>query len=229
MERRGTGAVTPGEIVRRGYDEVAERYREWTAGSAVRNRWLGELEARLRPSARILELGCGAGTPVAQRLSDTGIHVLGIDSSPAQIALARAAVPRAEFRAADMTQLQFADGSFDAVLAFYSITHVPRDLHAGLFESIRRWLKPGGIFVASLGTRDCAGWTGEWLGTTMYFSHFDAATNLDLLQQAGFLIERQEVIPEDEDGELVDFLWVVAAKPGDSPAPAPSGTRQAPD
>jgi SAM-dependent methyltransferase len=221
MERGGTGAVTPREIVRRGYDEVAKRYREWTAGSAVRNRWLDEVESRLRPSARVLELGCGAGTPVAKRLSDGGIDLLGIDSSPAQVALARSAVPRAEFRTADMAQLQFANESFDAVLAFYSITHVPRELHAGLFESIRRWLRPGGIFVASLGTRDCAGWTGDWLGTTMYFSHFDAATNLDLLQQAGFLIERQEIVAEDEDGELVDFLWVVAAKAGDGAAPAP--------
>jgi SAM-dependent methyltransferase len=203
----------PIELVRRGYDAIAERYRRWTEGSEVREWWLRKLEDELPPAARVLELGCGAGTPVALRLSRAGFDVLGIDSSQKQIELARRHAPAAAFQVGDMAAVDFSDARFEAVLAFYSITHVPRERHEALFERIWRWLVPGGIFVASLGTRDCPAWTGEWLGTEMFFSHFDTAENLVLLQRAGFELRQHDVIGEDEGGEVADFLWVVAERP----------------
>jgi hypothetical protein len=82
-----------------------------------------------------------------------------------------------------------------------------------MFKRIAKWLKPGGIFLASLGYRDTPGWTGEWLGTTMYFSHFDAETNITLVEEAGLVIRQREIIGEEESGKMTEFLWVVAQKP----------------
>ena len=76
-----------------------------------------------------------------------------------------------------MTDIDFDRASFDAVIAFYSITHVPRQEHGMLLRRIAGWLKPGGVFFASLGVRECDDWSGEWLGTEMYFSHYDADEN----------------------------------------------------
>jgi SAM-dependent methyltransferase len=200
-------------MVRRGYDAMADRYLEWTSGSAVRNHWLDRLLDMLPPRSRILDLGCGAGVPVARRLSEAGHSVLGVDNSPAQIALARHHVPSAEFVVHDIAGLDLGEAGFDAVVAFYSITHVQRDLHAALLADIMRWLAPGGIFLASLGTRDCPGWTGTWLGSDMYFSHFDAPANLRLLRAAGFQVLHEEIVGEEEHGKTADFLWVTAQKP----------------
>ncbi|HEX5845281.1 MAG TPA: class I SAM-dependent methyltransferase [Rhodoplanes sp.] len=83
----------------------------------------------LPPGARVLDLGWGAGVPVARR-TDHGFAVVGIDGSPRQIALTRDTAPRATFMVPDMTTVAFEPMSFDAVTAFYSITHVPRDEHA---------------------------------------------------------------------------------------------------
>jgi len=203
----------PAEIVERGYDAVAERYLDWSAGSKLRERWLEDLRPHLPLRAKVLDLGCGAGVPVAKLLSDGGSDVLGVDLSPRQIELARSHVPTAEFREGDIASIDFETGSFDAVVALYSITHVPRALHQELFKRVYRWLVPGGVFLASLGTRDLPAWTGEWLGTTMFFSHFDAPTNLRLLERAGLTILKQEIVGEHEHGQPVEFLWVEAVRP----------------
>jgi len=200
----------PHELVARGYDQIADRYLVWSTDHSVRLRWLAELRAVVPPPARILDLGCGAGLPVARWLVDDGYTVLGIDGSPEQIERARLNVPAGEFRVADMTTIALAQASYEAVVAMYSISHVPRDEHARLFRRIHSWLRPGGVLLASLGAGDSPDWTGEWLGTEMFFSHFDAGTNLALLTDAGLAIERSEVVSEVEDDKHVSFLWVLA-------------------
>lgn len=198
------------KIVATGYDRIAEAYLNWTSGSPVRRHWINVILSLLPPNARILDLGCGAGLPVALHLADAGHGVVGVDGSERQVALARDNVPGATFMAADMTRVEFEAASFDAVVAFYSITHVPRTEHLVLLKRIRRWLKPGGFFAGSLGHGDCPGWSGEWLGAPMFFSHFDAATNHALVEEAGLRIETAEVMGEEEHGTTVHFLWVIA-------------------
>jgi 2-polyprenyl-3-methyl-5-hydroxy-6-metoxy-1,4-benzoquinol methylase len=195
-------------LVANGYDIIAEAYLKQYARSAVRDHWLGQLIALLPQSARVLDLGCGAGIPVARELATRGFQVVGIDGSARQVQLARGNVPTAEFLQADMTAVQFASASFDAVSAFYSITHIPRNEHAGLLRRIATWLPPRGVFVASLGAGQLCDWRGDWLGVEMFFSHFGAETNEQLLRDAGFAIEQAELV--EQDNEDARFLWIVA-------------------
>jgi cyclopropane fatty-acyl-phospholipid synthase-like methyltransferase len=197
-------------VVAHGYDVVFGTYLERYGQSVVRDRWLRVLSARLPEAARVLDLGCGAGVPVAHRLSKRGFDVVGVDGSIEQVKLARQNVPQAEFIHADMTAITFPQQSFDAVAAFYSITHVPREEHATLLRRIADWLKPNGLFLASLGSGECADWFGEWLGTEMFFSHYDASTYERLVRAAGFNIEIAELV--DQDNEDARFLWVIARR-----------------
>jgi cyclopropane fatty-acyl-phospholipid synthase-like methyltransferase len=104
----------------------------------------------LPPGATVLELGCGVGVPTTQRLAQR-FAVTGVDISAQQIALARRNVPTATFVQADMAALDFPSASFDAVAAFYSIIHVPREEHAALVHDSATWLRPGGLLVATMG------------------------------------------------------------------------------
>jgi len=117
---------------------------------------------------------------------------------------------------ADLTALQLEDAAFDAVIAIYCLNHVPRELLAPLFGRIHSWLAPGGILVASLGSGDEEEWTGDWLGTTMYFSSFDAGTNRRLLVDAGFELELDELTtmrePEPHGLTEVTFHWVLGRR-----------------
>jgi SAM-dependent methyltransferase len=133
----------PKSIVATGYDLIAEGYLERYGRSLVRDQWLGKLITLLPTKSRVLDLGCGSGVPVARELARRGHDVVGIDGSARQVSLARSNVSDAHFIHADMARVEVAPSSFDAVAAFYSITHIPRDEHAELLQRIASWLKPG--------------------------------------------------------------------------------------
>jgi SAM-dependent methyltransferase len=205
----------PKQIVAAGYDIAAGRYLAWSGErpSGPRLRYLSKALELIPPGSNVLELGCGAGIPMTAALAD-GRHVTGVDISAAQIELARRNVPAATFLQADMTTLDFPAASFDAVVAFYSLTHVPRDEQGPLLERIVRWLRPGGVFVASMGAEeDPGGVEHDWLGVDMYFSHFGAKKNRRLVERAGFEIESAEIDAEPEDRHDARFLWVIARAP----------------
>jgi SAM-dependent methyltransferase len=123
-------------------------------------------------------------------------------------------VPAATFVEADMAAFDFPPAGFDAVAAFYSIIHVPRQEHRALLHDITTWLRPGGLLVATMGAGSTeAAVEPDWLGVPMYFSHFDGATNQRLVKDAGLRIIGAREETADEDGAPVTFLWVVARKP----------------
>jgi SAM-dependent methyltransferase len=202
-------------VVARGYDEVAQRYLEWSPlrPSGARLAYLQRALDLIPARARVLELGCGAGVPMTAALAE-GRHVTGVDISATQVELARRNVPAATFLQADMTALAFEPESFDAVVAFYSLTHVPRDDVPPLLARVRDWLRPGGTFLASFGVEDDPGTIEEdWLGVDMYFSHFSAKKNRRLVAEAGLVVDSAEVLIEPEDRCDARFLWVVAHRP----------------
>jgi SAM-dependent methyltransferase len=210
-------AGDPKKIVTDGYDQIAQRYLAWSAldPSPERMRYLARLLDLLPAGAEVLELGCGAGVPVTQALAER-CRVTGVDISAEQIALAERLVPDATFIQSDITTLDFPAGSFDAVVSFYTLIHIPRAEHAGLLGSIAAWLRPGGLLFATMGANDSPDAVEpDWLGTPMFFSHYDAEKNRDLVRQAGLEILSAEESIEDEDGEQVTFLWVAARKPAD--------------
>src|SRR5690606_9829196 len=104
----------------------------------------------------------------------------------------------------------FPVASLSGVTAFYALSHVPREEHAALFARIHGWLRPGGLFLATLGARDNPDWIGDWLGTRMFFSRFDADTNRRLLREAGFELLVDDVLETEEPEGTVPFLWVLA-------------------
>ncbi|HEY4398028.1 MAG TPA: class I SAM-dependent methyltransferase [Acidimicrobiia bacterium] len=188
------------EVVRRGYDEIADRYLEArvTGGDLA---LLPELVARLSVGDAVLDAGCGAGVPVTTQLVDADLEVVGIDVSSAQVRLARSHSPGARLAQADLVALPFDDGSFAGLVSYYAVIHVPRSEHRLVFDEFRRVLVPGGVALLCLGAGD----TPEdhdpesWLGAPMFWSHFDAETNLEMLRASGFDIIRHELLDDPMD------------------------------
>lgn len=200
-------------IVEQGYDVIGETFVEWRDRIVgdPRRKWADELTSRLPDRARILELGCGSGVPDTQLLAEC-FRVTGVDISGEQIKRARANVPSAQFVQGDLTSLELEPASFEAVAAFYSFNHVPRDLLATVFARIHSWLVPGGLLLTALGTSDTEGWTGDFLGTTNYFSSFPPITNRLLLNEAGFDLLLDEVVTFLEPDGDATFQWVLCRR-----------------
>jgi SAM-dependent methyltransferase len=198
-------------IVEAGYDSMADTWETWSSRVTddPREAWLERLVTRLPDGADVLELGCGNGTLETRELARR-FRLTGIDVSEEQLRRARERVPEATFERHDLTTMDRAHGSLDAVCALYVFGHVPRELLADVFDRIHDWLRPGGLLLASLGSTDVAEWRGEWLGVPMYFSSFAPPENRRLL--SAFELLEDEVVTIVEPEGPVSFQWILARR-----------------
>ena len=118
---------------------------------------LSDMIGRLEGAQRVLDAGCGPGQfTILMAEEEPGVgEVWGVDLAPTMIELAKQhaaespAAERLHFQVADVAQLPFPDGHFDAVVSSGSIKHWPDEV-AGLRE-LHRVLRPGGrAFVAEM-------------------------------------------------------------------------------
>ena len=190
---------------------MGETFADWRKGFAgdPRREWEDDLVSRLKDGARVLDLGCGGGSPETERLARR-FAVTGLDISPQQVERARAAIPAAEFICADFTDVELPVASFEAVVSFVAFNHVPRELLAPLLANIRTWLVPQGWLLTAFGASDNPGWTGEWLGAQTYFSGYPPEINSTLVRAAGFTIERDEIVVYESPDGTERFQWVLA-------------------
>ncbi|KAI8962255.1 S-adenosyl-L-methionine-dependent methyltransferase [Daldinia sp. FL1419] len=218
------------ERIKASYDIIAPKYNEWTVKhSGLRTEYVERIFKLLSASGplqqpRFLELGCGAGLPTTQQLlSYPEANVAGNDISTKQIELARSNLlgtkggnakdsERLTLIEGDMTKLSFADQSFDAIFAFYSLIHLPRTEQTEMIGNIARWLKPGGYFVANFSDRAMEMVVMEkWLDKNdwMFWSGWGRDETLKIVEEAGLKIEagdiRNDVVDES-------FLWVIGKK-----------------
>jgi SAM-dependent methyltransferase len=98
------------------------------------------------PGMRVLDVGSGPGYAAAAA-AGRGATAVGVDVAPAMVALARTLHPQVEFVCGDAEHLQFADDSFDAVVANFAIPHLGRPEQAA--AEFARVLSPGGKVALS--------------------------------------------------------------------------------
>jgi 2-polyprenyl-3-methyl-5-hydroxy-6-metoxy-1,4-benzoquinol methylase len=104
--------------------------------------------ARLLPRGRVLDDGCGAGYG-SVILARQGLEVVGVDIDDRTVlhCQKRYSVPSLAFQREDSANLSFPDSSFDAVVSFEVVEHVP-DYSRYVAEAFRV-LRPGGTLLIS--------------------------------------------------------------------------------
>ena len=199
------------KTVKDGYNTIANRYLAERTRDSQDVRLLDELMERLPVNAKVLDAGCGAGIPISQILSER-FQVTGVDFSEAQVELARKNVPAAKFLCEDITKMDFPDETFDGITSYYAIIHIPREEHQALLANFHRMLKPGGLALLCLGAEHLIDDIDEnYLGTRMYWSHYDADTYLNMLRDCGFEILWSRNVT-DATCEGAGHLFVLAQK-----------------
>ena len=195
------------------YDRFAETYEA--------NRGLFDMTDILKPfftglklpQGRLLDLGCGAGEPFPRFFLEQGWDVVGVDFSKKMLRLAARYAPRMHTVCADMTTVDFEPNAFDAITCIYSLFHVPRARHPGLFAKFRRWLRPAGKVLFTYATaaytgRDEFEGTLEFMGQRLFYSHTTPEKLRDQLAATGLAVESSHA--REIGGET--FLWVVAGR-----------------
>ena len=120
-----------------------------------------------RAGDRVLDLGCGEGRHAISGFLSADIDVLGVDLSQRDLCTAQQRLHEFRRDADNLTgschfvrasglQLPFADNSFDKVICAEVLEHIPD--YTAMLAEIKRVLKPGGIFAASVPR-----WFPEWI------------------------------------------------------------------
>lgn len=126
------------------YERRATEYDDWYTGDGLfagrdRPGWHAEV-VRLRslvsslPAARTLDIACGTGF-LTRHLAGL---VVGIDQSPAMVAIAQSRLPNGVALIGDALGLPFADNAFDRVLTGHFYGHLPLDERGAFLAEARR-------------------------------------------------------------------------------------------
>lgn len=161
----------------------------------------------------LLDLGCGAGEPVARYFIDRNWTVTGVDFSERMLELASHYVPDMKTHHADISAIQFEGNQFNAITATYSLFHVPADEHFNLFKNIYQWLKPEGKALFTYATEEYTGTTEfdgykTFMEQELFYSHKTPASLYKDLEKIGFTIDSKEY--RNIGGET--FLWITVSK-----------------
>lgn len=195
------------DATRRGYDQVADEYLVQFAdelGHKPLDRALLRMLVEGRDAARpMADIGCGPGH-VAHFLAGLGADAVGVDLSPAMVAVGRRTFPEVEFRQGDLLALPAADQEFGAVVALYCIIHLAPDELDRAAGELHRVLAPEGRLLVSFHVGTEVRHRSEWFGhaVDLDFRFFELETVTHALESAGFALEVQlERAPYVEEAE----------------------------
>lgn len=140
------------DVTRRAYNVVADAYADHITGTAGEE----SLElaaityfAQLLPEPRrVLDAGCGAGRMLPY-LADLGCEPQGVDLSPEMLRRARQDFPGYTLVEGALTNLEYADATFDGVFSWYSTVHSPDADVAVMLGEMRRVVRPGGYVLVA--------------------------------------------------------------------------------
>jgi len=121
--------------------------------------WLDRFIDTLNPGGRVLDVGCGAGDPIAGYLIERGFDVTGIDASEAMLDIAKSRYPQADWVRMDMRQLNL-DTGFDGILSWDALFHLKQDEQRNVLPLFVDHLKQGGSLLLTIGDE-----AGEVVGT----------------------------------------------------------------
>ena len=195
------------------YDEFAKTYDE-NRGQFDLSELFTSFYTRLdSKKGALLDLGCGSGEAFSRLFIERGWQVTGVDFSEQMLQLANRYVPEMKTIHADITQIEFSQDQFDAIVAIYSLFHVPRKDHSQLFKNIYYWLNSGGKALFTYATKQYTGaeeYEGyvNFLGKDLFYSHTTPEKLYEELEAIGFLIEDKQFV--EIGGET--FLWVTVSK-----------------
>ena len=159
------------ELVKEGYNQAVNNYQKELDDSRIKLFIYREFKDVLL-GGKILELGCGNGSPIGFDLIENEFDYVGIDISEKQIELAKKEHNR-NFKVANMIDYlnKIESDSIDGIITMFADFHLPKEGRRDLYEKIYNRIKPNGYLLFTCHPENWEGYIDNWLGAErMYWS-----------------------------------------------------------
>jgi len=196
------------------YDKIASWYDQNRSRELFEKNWLDQAIALLPENPKVLDLGCGTGTPMIDYFLEKGCQVTGIDGSENQIAIAKTRYHNVTFIVSDMRNLNL-DQKFDLIIAWHSFFHLPQHDQQTMFPKFSSHLKPSGILLFTSGPEAGEIWS-ENGGEALYHASLSPNEYKDLLQKHGFTLINHRIL-DPECGDATVWLAKLLPIPIENP------------
>lgn len=155
--------------IARYWDSVAKRYlelyRDELRGKPYDQQAIASFAADLNPGARVCDAGCGPCGHITRLLADSGLDVVGVDISKKCVSLARREQQSLRFEVMDMATMDFADDTFQGVVAYYALHYQPKSNLDRVVREFARVLRPLGRLLIVAKEGEGEGWISDPMGT----------------------------------------------------------------
>ncbi len=168
------------------YDLIANWFDEHRSREFFEKPYLDRLILYLAPHAKILDLGCGMGQPIAQYCIEQGFEVVGVDGSLQLIARARQRFPQATWIVHDMRNINL-NQKFDAIILWHSLFHLPVKDQSAMFSIFKEHLNDRGMLLFTTGHDVGEVWSNNG-GQELYHASQSEKGYKQLLQEHGFKV-----------------------------------------
>ncbi len=193
------------ESLARYYDEYVDHRNETVKPDwkiKIRDKMLYHLKTE--GMVNLLEIGSGTGQD-SLFFQEKDINVKAIDISEGHVDCCRE--KGIEAHVMDLYNMDFNDGSFDAVYTINCLLHVPKIELPSVLDEIYRVVRPGGILFIGNYSGDFEGirkFRDQKFGR--YFSFISHEGYMELLMKAGFGIIEDEKVNTDTPWEFSSFI-----------------------
>lgn len=210
-------------LVRSFRQHYASREDVWSSDPALREVGRLALQRLASPGAMMLDIGTGRGRD-AELFCAAGHFVTGVDLIETREASRLQAVYSKQFRylICDIFDSQIPCGSFDLTLDNGCFHHQQADRQLPYLRRVRRLLKPKGVLVLSVFTRDREEHPSKiWVAPDGRVTHVLCASDLvSLLRDAGFDVTRPLRVKRYDSN--LKFYLMIEARPSCNCVPTPS-------
>ena len=176
------------------YQRNAKEWDKHRSRSLFEKNWLDRFVNILPSKANVLDVGCGAGEPIANYLIERSLRVTGIDSSQAMIKICKSRFPGQSWIEMDMRKLTFPQ-KFNGIIAWDSFFHLKQNEQRSTLQLFLEHLARPGVLLLTVGHE-----AGEVIGTVegedVYHSSLSLEEYQDILEVGG--LKKIEMIIQDE-------------------------------
>ena len=173
------------------YTKHAQRFDEARSRTLLEQSYLNAALSAMPPVSRVLDLGCGAGEPIARYFVERGHHVTGVDLAGPMIELCRRRMPEMTWIQADMRGVQLSE-RFDLIVAWDSFFHLDQTGQRSMFTAFARHTAPRGLLLFTSGWSEGVA-IGDLFGDELYHSSLNTSEYAQRLQEHGYGVRQHRV------------------------------------